>query len=180
MNDEIKKAARYPGTMADTIHDLYKFNMEQIYKDGVICKACDSFCKVYTRSISYGMARSIIRLYAARRQELTHTPSFLSKFYPEGADFTKLEWWGLIEKPNLVRDDGSKRVGMWRVTNKGVQFAKNKINVWNKLLEYHSEVIGTPKEAKKVVVIDLINPANKEFFDYTEIMRPVFNQLRLF
>ena len=62
--------------------------------------------------------------------EWLHVPSYIAEMvadHPRRAaavrgDWAKLKFWGLIEEKPDVRDDGSPRVGYWRMTPLGRQF----------------------------------------------------------
>jgi hypothetical protein len=81
-------------------------------------------------------------------------------------DECKLRYWGLIEPmPDVLRDDGSPRVGMWRLTRQGVLFAQNRIRVPSHARVYDGRCLGFD-ETKQVSVIDALGTR----FNYSELM----------
>ncbi|OCB09263.1 hypothetical protein A5717_26165 [Mycolicibacterium porcinum] len=96
--------------------------------DGETCPCCTQFAKVYRRKLNASMARGLITFYRAHRGEWGHAPSTpgLSEL---GGEFARLRWWGLIEEADEGRDDGNPHAGQWRITNTGMRFIRNEIQV---------------------------------------------------
>src|SRR5271167_915579 len=67
-------------------------------------------------------------------------------------DWAKLRHWGfLIEKPE-VRDDGSKRNGFYKITQRGIDFVHGRIHVRKFIYLYAGQLLNQPCE--KTVSID--------------------------
>jgi hypothetical protein len=141
---------------------------QQVLKDhalkGAICPCCRQEVRMYTREITSTMAYSLIILHRhfSTNKDWLHVPKFLSQMSAigsavRGGDFAKLRYWGLLEakqdaktekKPQEKRKDGSKRVGFYRMTEKGHQFAKGEIKVPKAALIYNRKHHGfAPGEA---------------------------------
>lgn len=86
---------------------------------GAECPSCGQLAKIYTRKLNKQMTRVLIAMYRQHGQDWCR---FTELGVPARADEAKLAYWGLIESEEGIRDDGSNRVGVWRVTDKGVDF----------------------------------------------------------
>jgi hypothetical protein len=90
--------------------------------EGARCPCCTQEAKIYRRSIHANMARVLILLSRLPAGEYAHVPTYANV---RGGDYVKLKHWGFIEQdPAAERDDGSKRVGWWRITEAGRRFVK--------------------------------------------------------
>ncbi len=87
---------------------------------GHACPTCTQFVKVYKRLLNAPLGFELIAMYRAYGTEWGD----VTKLGFPGGGFAKLRFWGMIEQMPGVRDDGSHRVGWWRVTEKGAEFAK--------------------------------------------------------
>jgi hypothetical protein len=130
-------------------------------QDGISCPTCGQFCKVYKRKLNSTMALALVLIYQFFKThphaEWLHIAAFLVKVKHDssiaGGDAVKLRYWGLIERAHGERDDGSDRVGRYRITDIGKQFVEGKIAVpryvylYNQLLLRLSEEMTTMREA---------------------------------
>jgi hypothetical protein len=135
--------------------------VQQNLRDGVTCPACGQLCKVYKRKLNSTMALALVMIYQHFKQNPHHTwlhvAAFLVKVKRDssiaGGDVVKLRYWGLLERAPGERDDGSDRVGRYRITEVGKQFVEGKIAVpryvylYNQLLLRLSEEMTTVQEA---------------------------------
>lgn len=108
--------------------------------EGVECPCCEQFVKVYKRPINAAMSYALILIdhYFSRpaHDEWLHVPQFLavqklpaSTLASIRGDWAKLKYWGLLEEMQALRDDGSNRVGFWKITEKGRQFVQRHVVV---------------------------------------------------
>jgi len=134
----------HPHTMSTdtddwTIREGRNFVMAQSRRPGSHkCLLCHREVKEYHLHIRSEMAEFIVRfaLYsqAHPEQEWIHVPTFKTHT-PRihggewGGDFGKLQHWGLLEEQGGVRADGSSRVGYWRITQLGHQYALGRVAV---------------------------------------------------
>jgi hypothetical protein len=140
--------------------------------DGVQCPCCDQYVKVYKRPINSSMAYALIimdRYYNDHPvDEWLHVEDYLKRFSGIPAairgDFHKLRYWGLIEAKQDTRDDGSKRNGFYRITEKGRQFVRDRETVPSHVLICNKEVLGF---GERVITI---KDALGVKFDYNELM----------
>lgn len=141
--------------------DEAKAFVQQHLQDGVSCPTCGQFCKVYKRKLNSTMALALILIYQFFKThphaEWLHVAAFLVKVKKDssiaGGDAVKLRYWGLLERAPGERDDGSDRVGRYRITEIGKQFVEGRIAVpryvylYNQLLLRLSEEMTTVREA---------------------------------
>jgi hypothetical protein len=142
-------------TEARTYLELMKWD------NGVHCPCCGQFAKVYRRTITSSMARSLILLYrAGGTTEWVHGPTILGGLR---ADEGKLRYWGLLQESAERRDDGG-RAGYWRVTGKGARFVNGQLKVPAYAFIYDSELqdFDGPRIS--------IRTALGTRFDYDELM----------
>jgi hypothetical protein len=60
-----------------------------------------------------------------------------------GGDVMKLKYWGFLEaKAHAVREDGSPRAGVWRITPTGRAFARGEIDAPKFRYVYNSELVN--------------------------------------
>jgi hypothetical protein len=81
-----------------------------------------------------------------------------------GGDIMKLKYWDFLEaKPYAVRDDGSPRAGIWRITPAGRAFARGNIDALKYQYVYNSELVGrAAPDLTRVWIDDCL----KEPFDF--------------
>lgn len=107
-------------------------------------------------------------------EEWLHVPKYLSAMVADnprravaarGGDWAKMKYWGLIEAKQDIRDDGSPRVGYWKITTLGKQFVDKQVKVPSHVYTYNSESL--PRTVETMVTID---DALGTKFSYDEIM----------
>jgi len=129
-------------------------------QEGAECPCCRQFAKSYDRKLPSASARLLIALYRyddAEGREFVYLPPLLDRFGAtilkgtphQGGYGTLSHHWGLIEAQPGEREDGSNRVGYWRVTDLGREFALERATVpkyarlyGNRLLGLHGEPIS--------------------------------------
>jgi len=136
-----------------TIAQARKMLQEHALK-GAICPCCRQEVKMYTREINSTMAYTLIILHRHFSEDKgwLHVPSYLSQMSVigsavRGGDFAKLRYWGLlepkpVEKKSDKRKDGSKRVGFYRMTEKGHKFVLGEVTVPKVALIYNGKHHG--------------------------------------
>jgi hypothetical protein len=141
--------------------DEAKAFVQQHLRDGVTCPTCGQFCKVYRRKLNSTMALALCLIYQYFQKNPHHTWLHVAAFLVQtkrdssiaGGDVVKLRYWGLLERGDGERDDGSDRVGRYRITDLGKKFVEGKIAVpryvylYNQLLLRLSEEMTTVQEA---------------------------------
>ena len=136
--------------------------LRELIEDGHQCPCCTQFAKVYRRKIHTSMASALIRIYRARQYEWVTVADILT--HRQIADVAKLEYWGLIERQIGERDDGSKRVGIWRMTGIGREFVQLRTSVHKYARIYDGRCLGMTGEP--VTIRDCLGGS----FNYEELM----------
>jgi hypothetical protein len=140
-------------------------------EDGGDCPCCGRFSKIYARPINATMSRSLCWLVQAFKTcgAWINVPVCGPKFVLRSKQLSTLQWWRLIEpKPNdnpkvkTVRDSG-----LWRPTQRGIDFVEGKIRVPRKVLTLFGNVIGYSSD--EVSIQDTLDAK----FDYEDAMAPV-------
>ncbi len=154
-----------------TLDDAAKWLRANV-KPGAICPCCDQIAKRYQRPLSSSMAAALILIRRAflRQSDWLHVPEYLTQVAAEGAmvrggDWAKLTHWGLIEaKQDEVRKDGSRRVGFYKITQRGIDFVERRVEVPQYVFIYASHLLG---KSEKMTTID---KALRNRFNYGELM----------
>jgi hypothetical protein len=138
---------------------------------GARCPCCGQYCKLYRRKLNSTMCYALLLIYHASRagSGWIHVPEFMVRTKADstiaGGDVQKLRYWGLLERQKDRREDGSDRVGFYRITEVGKKFVEGKLAVpkyvylYNQLLLRLSEEMVTVQEALG------------DRFSYDELMR---------
>ena len=161
-----------------TLEEAKKWLRERFSK-GAPCPACNQFVKLYKRPFNKSMAYVLLliaryyRRVEVRQDDWLHVPSYIAETAvgnPRRAaavrgDWAKLKYWGLIEEKPDVRDDGSARVGYWRMTPLGRQFVAREAKVPSHVYVYNGEPMQ--KTVEEMITID---DALGVDFSYAEIM----------
>lgn len=106
------------------------------FSKGATCPCCNQFVKLYRRPFNKSMAFVLLlmaryyRRIEVKESDWLHVPSYINEVVASNprrsaavrGDWAKLKFWGLIEEKPETRDDGSPRVGYWRMTPVGRQF----------------------------------------------------------
>lgn len=135
--------------------------LREMVEDGTECPCCRQFAKVYKRRIHSRMAADLIRFYRVHGQEWGHSTRTLGATAP---DFVKLRYWNLVIPQEGEREDGSHRVGLWRISDEGWRWLHNGSTVMSHARLYDGRCLGF---AGKPITI---REALGKRFDYSELM----------
>jgi hypothetical protein len=128
------------------------------------CPVCGQRVQIYKRGVHARMARDLIKLHLAGPQgEWLYLPNVLGI---NGGDTAKLVYWLLIESDEGVREDGSNRVGWWRVTDLGRDFVRGSLAIPKQARVYNQRFLGYVDRETKITIKDALG---KEF-NYDELM----------
>lgn len=130
--------------------------------DGAHCPCCGQYAKVYRRTIASTVAKTLIRMWNLDRDQWCNLPAYGLR----GGDIIKTRFWGLIEPmPGAVRDDGSHRVGYWRLTPAGVDFIRHRTAIpkWARI--YNNHCLGLDN-SRTVTITDSLGTR----FNYRDLM----------
>lgn len=106
------------------------------------CPRCHQKVHLYHRNLYFAPARIMIMMYNIDRHDYVYVPPLYGEYKLPGGDSTMGHWWGLIEAQPGERNDGSNRVGWWRLTHKGRQFVTGRLFVRRVALVYNSQCHG--------------------------------------
>jgi len=145
--------------------ELRKHWRHTIENDGGYCPICERWGKINARSINRTMARSLLWLCHAKKDEdgWVHVPKKGPSYVTTTNQLPSLRWWNLIErKPS---DDPSKKhSGYWRPTELAYKFIKGDVKVPKKVYVYNTQVeMISPNEV-------YFHECFKDDFDYREVM----------
>jgi hypothetical protein len=147
------------------------------FSKGATCPCCHQFTKLYKRNFNKSMAYVLLLISCYFRgdpvEEWLHVPSYIAEMvsdHPRRAaavrgDWAKLKLWGLIEEKPGEREDGSPRVGYWKLTPLGKQFVNRQVKVPSHVYIYNGAPL--PKVVDTLITID---DALGTEFSYEEIM----------
>ncbi len=138
----------------------------------VVCPVCKQHCKIYKRKLTSSMVLALIHIDRYfednPEEEWVHVENHLKdiKGLPAAirGDFPKLRFWSFIKKKEDTRDDGSKRVGYYRITELGNAFVHNLIEAPKHAFIYNNELLHFSDEVTRVA------EALGSKFDYNELM----------
>lgn len=128
------------------------------------CPCCGRFAKKYARHLHHSTARQLIQLMRITDQiSYAHTSELIAPGVSGSGDFTKAAYFGLIEEaPGKV--EGKKRVGYWRLTDKGKRFVRGEETIPKTAYVFDDEVLAFSPE--QVTIRDALGEA----FDYDALM----------
>lgn len=118
--------------------------------DGAICPACRQLVKMAPKALSPNLGYTLLVLYRHFVKESTwlHVADYLGEMVKmgsavKGSDYTKLCWWGLLEEmPEDLRKKEKKKPGFYRMTEKGLAFAKGERKLPQEVFLYNDQVRG--------------------------------------
>lgn len=139
-------------------------------EEGAKCPCCTQFAKVYRRRIGSASAMALVLLHRDAGTAWVHLPTFLKERQGNAhtGDVAKARYWGLVEPVDATRDDGSYRVGTWRLTEQGVRFAAGRLRVPKYARIYDGRLLGLDAEEW----VDIKECLGHKF-DYRELMEGV-------
>jgi hypothetical protein len=147
------------------------------FEKGAGCPCCHQFVKLYRRPFNKSMAFVLLllaRYYrTAHVEEWLHVPSYIAEVAADNprraaavrGDWAKMKLWGLIEEKPGARDDGSPRVGYYRMTDLGRRFVNRALRVPSHVYIYNGAPL--PRVVTEMITID---EALGKDFSYAEIM----------
>ena len=142
-----RKAGMNPRIAEQTVAEERERFMDAL-PTGSVCNCCDRFGKRYKRTITASQAKFLIALHKDMTQGSIPTickcrvgltdnwiriPQYMREHHKVGLltsrDFHWLRIWGLIEPMHGERADGSKKLGIYRITPLGTAFVLGKVSV---------------------------------------------------
>ncbi len=137
------------------------------FRKGVKCPCCGQLAKLYKRKVDKTMAKTLI--WMVRSQQETGQEWYEFAELPEsqhkkgGGNYAQLRYWRLLEKgknqSTLLPDSHS---GIWRPTQRGIDFAHNLLVIDKYALVYNNKCLGF--EGEQVGISECL----PEYFDFWE------------
>jgi hypothetical protein len=141
-----------------------------LVEEGETCPCCKQFAKVYRFGINSAISQGLISMYRKGGRDWVYVPDLKLP----GGHMLKFRFWGIIEKPpELKRDDGSARVGVWRLTELGEAWVRCEATVPSHARIYNNRCLGLVGDPIT------IREALGKKFRYDELMAPDSPDLRL-
>lgn len=139
---------------------------------GCHCPTCGQHAKLYKRPINSTMALALCLIYQHFKKHPHHVWLHIAQFLIQvkrdstiaGGDVVKLRYWGLLERAVGERDDGSNRVGTYRITELGKNFVEGKIAVPKYVFLYNQRLFRLSEE------MTTIHGALGTRFNYAQLM----------
>ena len=128
------------------------------------CPCCSQLAKIYARSIYGSVAADLIRVAHAGGMDAREYVKPIELVRQRAPDLVKTRYWGLVEKLEGERDDGSRRVGFWRLTPSGLAFVRRQLAVPKHARVYDNKCLGLTGDP--VTIVDCLGKR----FDYAELM----------
>ena len=130
--------------MTDTLKEAQAL-VEQHRHKGIHCPCCGQMARNYKRHLNAPMARALIWL--VRRALSKPTPWVdlrveAPKFVHASRELAKLKHWKLIAQKEAESKRGARTCGIWRPTERGVQFAQGKIVLPSYVILYDNHIIA--------------------------------------
>lgn len=149
----------------ETLQEAKQYLREN-WKEGVDCPCCTQFVKFYKRKINSGMTRNLISMYnTLPRGEFFHVQNmFTEKKEHNGRNWTLFKYWSIVEENLNDSKIGAKTSGEWRITEKGILFVENKLQVPKFIKLYNNQSYGF--EGEQVGIKECLG----EKFSYDELM----------
>lgn len=146
----------------ETIKQAKEYLRENFEK-GTDCPCCGQHVKLYKRKLNSGMVMALIHIY--KQGDWINVKDYMRKnSLPNNHDWTLLRYWGLIEESNEKVEEGKKKNGVWRITEKGVKFIEKKIKLNSHILIYNNKFTGYSDTTTD------IEKALGSKFNFTELM----------
>ena len=116
--------------------------------DGGHCPVCDRWGKIYGRAINETMAKSLIWLVGAQKNESgwVDVPATAPRWLVQSNQLPTLKWWGLVERLPNDAESKNKHSGLWRPTALGYDFVNAGARVPKKVFTYNDNVEGHSTE----------------------------------
>ena len=139
--------------------------MPDKYDVGFRCKCCNQLVKRYHRPLNSNMAYALLLLYKSGIRDWVKVESWLiDNGHQRCGDFSKLVHFGLLDKLEGNREDGSPRNGYYRLNGRSILFCENKLKVPRIAVILNGEF--QKFEGANVGITDCLNKK----FDYQSLM----------
>lgn len=141
-----------------------------IKNEGGHCPTCDRWGRIYGRNINKTMATSLLWLTQAPADKdgWVDVPTRAPRWLVRSNQLPTLKWWGLVERKPVDAKSKNKHSGMWRVTDKGKDFALGTAFIPKTVFTYNDTVQFVSPEHVQM------KDCFKDYFDYKELMNSYY------
>ena len=154
-----------------TIEQAKEYLRTQLDK-GAECPCCTQYVKMYRRRFNAGMSYGLISIYKIYKEkdisfsEYIHVPREFTKrkINPANTEYSKLQYWGLLEQLPNENDPTKKTTGMWKITRRGIHVVLGNLRVEEAVFVFKTKVISKSEE-----MVHISETLGKKF-DYSELM----------
>jgi len=112
-----------------------------------ICQCCGAKIKVWKKPLIGIAIVELIKLYNLYIS--TNHPVHISQFSKQRSNFYTLRYWGLIVGSAKV--EGKRTAGLWRPTEKGIDFIQNRISIPSHAITKNNVLIKLTGDKKNVI-----------------------------
>jgi hypothetical protein len=138
------------------------------WEEGTPCPCCRQLVKQYKRKLNSAMAYGLILVSRAKADDgWVHIERYFKSLNIPSSirgDMSKLKFWGLLEAKEGEREDGSTRLGFYRITDKGRQFVNGQISVQERVKLFNQKFYGF--DGDEITIKQALGSK----FDYNELM----------
>lgn len=167
---QLKLLAPAPIALADMrLADIRAEFFHAIAGAGMYCRGCNKWGKVNSVSLTGPLVATLAFLYrrTVPRGEFVHVPSSGRRVELNKNNVGKLALWSFAETARNG-DETKKSSGMWRITERGVQFFRGGLRVYWKAWTYNDAVVAF--DASKLVDVVDASVRGQKKFDYAAAM----------
>ena len=133
--------------------------MREKIDKGVLCPCCNQGVKMYHWRIDPRSAALLIEFYK-KREQWVHP---LDDLNANNGNYAKMRHFGLIESKGKTHED-KRGSGLWRITQKGVNFVLCETKIHEKVRIYNNESFGFV--GNQISILEVLGKK----FSYTELM----------
>lgn len=161
---DVLSSLRLPTPAHITLADAQD-NLLAVIQDGAECPCCGQFAKVYKRKFNSGIAKALIDLYRETEggHKWFHARNVLVGIGSSSAEYSKPEYWGLMERKKEKKEDGNIS-GFYKLTDAGRDFILGRRRVEKFVHLYNTLVYGF--SGPEITIREAIG----DHFNYDELM----------
>lgn len=149
-------------------HKEAKEHLRENFKKGCNCPTCGQRVQLYNYRLFASSAYALIRLHKLGG-EWHHIKDFAeaTDTTPRASHFAELRFWGMVEPMPMNEDPKKKASGNWRITEKGRNFVRNRLNVKSRILVFNNKFVGYAENAENITIREALGNA----FNYEELFQ---------
>ncbi len=118
-----------PEYLLQDARDYVKNNLD----DGIICPCCNKYTRRYKRKFNSTMARSLLWLVKTylnnKPYNFIDVPKDGPRWLVRSNQLATIRWWDLAQRPINEDNPDLKHSGLWKPTEKGINFVFRRIRI---------------------------------------------------